>query len=88
VNIRALVRSAPPAVVLPEWQPMMEDHGGSQVEVYGYKKPVSVRFRDALRMGERLRGPVLVCEAAATTFIDAGWWGEVDRYGNLFLTKQ
>ncbi len=89
VNIRALVRSPPPAIRLPEWQPVASANaGGSHVKVYGYEKPVPVRIRDALRMGELLRGPMLIWEAAATTFIDAGWSGQIDRYGNLLLSKQ
>lgn len=88
VNVRVLLRSPPPPVILPEWRPAAEAAAECQVWVYGCETPVAVRFRDDLRIGETLRGPFIVCETVATTFIEQGWIGEIDRYGNLMLIKQ
>ena len=46
-----------------------------------------VHLRAALRPGQVLAGPAIVCDATATTHIDRGWHGEADRYGNLHLVR-
>lgn len=88
VNVRVLVRAPAPPMELPSWTSSADGGDECQVQVHGYETPVGVRFRDRLRMGEILRGPMLICDAVATTFIDRDWRGEIDRYGNLVLTKQ
>jgi N-methylhydantoinase A len=87
VNVRVLVRSPPPAIQLPLWQAQAAAPR-DYVTVHGHAKPVLRCFRDSLRIGERLPGPAVICETAATTFIDPGWIGEMDTYGNLILEKQ
>jgi N-methylhydantoinase A len=88
VNVRVLVRAPAPPVEMPSWTASAEGVHECQTQVHGYEAPVGVRFRDSLRMGEILRGPALICDAVATTFIDRNWHGEIDRYGNLVLIKQ
>jgi N-methylhydantoinase A len=88
VNVRTQLRSPAPPVELGRWRPAAGVTEECRLRVYGYDAPIPVRFRDNLRIGEMQRGPVLLCESAATTFIDAGWSGELDRYGNLLLLKQ
>jgi N-methylhydantoinase A len=87
VNVRVLVRAPPPAIQLPPWQPQATPPR-DYVTVYGHARPVLRCFRDSLRIGESLQGPAVICETAATTFIDRGWTGEMDSYGNLILIKQ
>jgi N-methylhydantoinase A len=87
VNVRVLVRSPPPAIQLPRWQPKT-GAPRDYVAVHGHSRPVLRCFRESLRIGESLSGPAVICEAAATTFIDPGWAGEMDSYGNLLLKKQ
>jgi N-methylhydantoinase A len=41
--------------------------------------------RDDLRAGDRLRGPALITQLDATTFVPPAWQGEVDGAGNLRL---
>lgn len=88
VNVRVLVRAPAPSLEMRQWRPSAYDVNECQVRVHGYDTPVSVRFRDSLRIGEVIRGPVLVCDAVATTFVDRSWCGEIDHYGNLLLAKQ
>ena len=42
--------------------------------------------RDAIRPGEVLCGPAILCEPSSTTVIDPGWQGEVLSGGELLLT--
>jgi N-methylhydantoinase A len=87
VNVRVLVRAAPPAIELPPWQ-AQASAPRDYVAVHGHSRPVLRCFRDSLRIGERLQGPAIICETAATTFIGIDWTGEMDSYGNLLLKKQ
>ena len=48
--------------------------------------PTGVFVRDAIRPGDVLRGPAILCEPTSTTVIDPGWQGEVLSGGDLLLT--
>jgi N-methylhydantoinase A len=41
--------------------------------------------RDRLRARDRMRGPALVTQLDATTYVPPGWGAVVDRAGNLLL---
>jgi N-methylhydantoinase A len=43
--------------------------------------------RDVLRAGDRLRGPSVVSEGSATTWIPRGWAGRVDLHGNIIISQ-
>jgi N-methylhydantoinase A/oxoprolinase/acetone carboxylase beta subunit len=45
----------------------------------------SVYERDALRPGDRVRGPAVVTQLDATTVMPPGWRGAVHRNGTLVL---
>jgi N-methylhydantoinase A len=42
--------------------------------------------RDALRAGDAVRGPAVVSESSATTWIPRGWTGRVDGHGNIDIS--
>ncbi|MGE5722883.1 MAG: hydantoinase B/oxoprolinase family protein, partial [Sphingomonadales bacterium] len=44
--------------------------------------------RSALAPGTRIAGPVLIVDPSATTVVEPGWSAEVDRIGNLILTRR
>ncbi|MEO9191295.1 MAG: hydantoinase B/oxoprolinase family protein, partial [Acetobacteraceae bacterium] len=48
---------------------------------------VAVFDRAALRAGDRLVGPALICEANATTMVEPGWAGEVTALDHLVLRR-
>ncbi len=43
--------------------------------------------RDAMPLGDVLKGPALVIDANSTTFVDCGWQAESTPGGNLVLTR-
>jgi 5-oxoprolinase (ATP-hydrolysing) len=43
--------------------------------------------RALLTLGTRISGPALVIDPSATTVVEPGWQVEVDRLGNLILTR-
>jgi N-methylhydantoinase A len=53
----------------------------------GRARPGAVYRRDRLGPGARLRGPAVVCEYSATTFVPPGWTASVDRHGGLVLVS-
>ncbi|HKO05873.1 MAG TPA: hydantoinase/oxoprolinase family protein [Candidatus Acidoferrales bacterium] len=44
--------------------------------------------RARLRAGNRLRGPAVVSEYGATSFLPPGWRGRLDAFGNLLLEPE
>jgi N-methylhydantoinase A len=57
------------------------------VVLRGRKVKASVFWRKELPFGFRLRGPALVAEYSATTWVPPGWIGRVDRFFNLVLER-
>ena len=53
--------------------------------VEGHWIPAGFFDRSRLRTGNRIRGPAVISEYGATTFVPPGWRGRVDGYGNLVL---
>jgi N-methylhydantoinase A len=47
-----------------------------------------VYHRSALRAENTVRGPAIIAQYDATTVVDIGWQGQVDRWGTLVLTKE
>ncbi len=86
VNIRVHVTGPKPPIELPtlaETPPATP----RSVELYGVDRPVALHQRPTLGSGEQIIGPALIAEQVATTFIETGWRGEVDRYGNIALQR-
>ena len=50
--------------------------------------PFDLFERDALPIGTRFHGPAIVCEATATTYVDAGYGFEADAKGCLRLMRE
>lgn len=48
---------------------------------------VSLWRRERLPGGSRLRGPAVIAEQVATTWLAPGWSCEVDQFGNLLLER-
>jgi len=44
--------------------------------------------RSALLAGNVIKGPAIIAQYDATTVVDIGWQGQVDRWGTLVLTKE
>ena len=58
-------------------QPLIE--GGKRLDAALYR-------RDLLKPGDQLKGPAVIVEYSATTFVPSDFSCEVDRLGNLILT--
>lgn len=88
VNLRVSASAPVPELVLPPLPAATADPVAAAYQrVVGEDSPVPVYQREALCAGQRFAGPAIVSEDVATTFIDRGWFAEVDEAGNLLLAK-
>ena len=62
-----------------------EAHG--EMVCQGAAQPVDLFARAGLAPGDEILGPALVLEEGATTVIEPGWSGALDRFGHLILTR-
>ena len=72
----------------PKLPRMRRVQSAAQVVPYTRVDGVKLIERDDLRFGHQLRGAALLVEAFATTWIPAGWQGEVDAWGHVHLTPR
>ncbi len=85
VNARVRMRGPEPRIELPE-APSGEPGRGERITLHGIGE-ARLYARATLARGQCIEGPALVTEEVATTFIEPGWRGEVDRFGNLLLER-
>ena len=70
--------------------PTLSNNGhttNKQARLYGIDETVTIINREDLSAGQQINGPALITETVATTFIESGWQGQVDEYGNLLLKR-
>ena len=89
VNLRCRLQSSPPSMQLPvvansaiaATEPLL-------VSLTGYSEPVPVWSRSELYADQVFKGPALVTETVATTWLPARWSCRVDSVGNLLLRRE
>ncbi|MGI9394280.1 MAG: hydantoinase/oxoprolinase family protein, partial [Boseongicola sp.] len=57
-------------------------------DITGQRRPAGIFNRNELRAGDILQGPALVIEPQTTTLVSADFRAEIDRYGNICLTRE
>ena len=60
----------------------------AEVGLGGAGRRAPIYRRGELAAGTAIEGPAIVAEDTATTVIEPGWRGRVDRLGNLILTRE
>ena len=86
VNVRVRAIEQRQSFELPAWQPWEELHT-TQTTMPGIEHSVPVINRAGLTTGQQIKGPALISEVSATTWLAEGWDAEVDKVGNLKLVK-
>ncbi|NOQ88343.1 MAG: hydantoinase/oxoprolinase family protein, partial [Gammaproteobacteria bacterium] len=84
VRVRAIEQGQ--AFVLPRWCSTQEMKS-EFIPMPGFEEPVPVINREALKVGQRIKGPALITESSSTIWLAEGWHAEVDEVGNLRLAK-
>jgi N-methylhydantoinase A len=90
VNVRARFIGETPKFDLPRVKaggpsPAAALAGHSPLLFQGRRTRTAIYDRARLRSGNRVPGPAVVTEYSATTLVPPGWYGRVDRIGNLIL---
>ena len=89
VNLRCRLQSSPPSMQLPVVaNSAVAATEPPQVSLTGYSEPVPVWSRSELYADQVFKGPALVTETVATTWLPAGWSCRVDSVGNLLLRRE
>jgi N-methylhydantoinase A len=86
VNLRCGLHGKPPEISLP---PVAGTGQGPSrtVRVAGCAGPVPLWQRAAMGDGLEIKGPALIAEPVATTWLPDGWSCRVDGVGNLLLAR-
>ena len=87
VNLRMAVRGRALPVTLEKLAAPSPPEAVTKVAVAGMEEAVSCWRREELVPGTDLRGPAIVTETVATTWLAPGWRCQVDAVGNLLLER-
>jgi N-methylhydantoinase A len=87
VNIRVHAEARRIEIKLPLHQTGNGCNDGEIGEVYGCAEEVLILTRSDLKKGQEIRGPAIISEYSATTYIAPSWSVSIDALGNLLLEK-
>lgn len=87
VNIRVSVSGPTAKVGLEHCQTPEKHYHGISTRIAGIAEPVSVFERKSLSAGKIIKGPALITEPVATSYIAPEWDCVVDIVGNLILRR-
>ena len=87
VNIQIMPKVTGVEFDLPKLEASKHCNVSSNVKVYGYAGYVLCYERTHLSAGQQLRGPCIVKEYSATTYLSEGWCGVIDEFGNICLGR-
>lgn len=87
VNIRVRVIEEKQSFELPEWN-VTEVEKCAFMSMPGMEEPVAIINRDSLKVGQEIKGPMLIVERSSTTWLAMGWEAETDKVGNLVFEKK
>jgi len=85
VNLRVRAIEQRQSFELPAWQPW-EELDLTETTMPGIEQPVSVINRTGLKVGQQIKGPALITEVSATTWLADNWSAVVDETGSLKLS--
>lgn len=88
VNLRMAVRGPVLPVELEKLPAGAPCAPVGRVDAVGEETPVAHYERGRLLPGHRFRGPAIVTEQVATTWLAGGWECRVDELGNLLLERE
>ncbi len=87
VNLRLQLLGPIPQLLIAAENNSKVDAFSGLAEVYGVEGEAEVWNRAGLRQGDEIKGPALITETVATTWLAPGWLCRVDAHGNLLLEK-
>ncbi|WP_462329840.1 hydantoinase/oxoprolinase family protein [Thiohalocapsa halophila] len=88
VSLRVRLTAPPRAAALPTVDTPLSAAHAATVPIAGCAAPVPLRQRASIGVGERLRGPAVILDDVATTWLAPDWEVERDVFGNLLLRRR
>ncbi|GJM13077.1 MAG: N-methylhydantoinase A [Pseudohongiella sp.] len=85
IRINLLVEKSPFALTRLTQEPACNNI--RHCKVYGETEAAQLLTRADLRVGETIKGPAIITEYSATTYVASGWSLVADEFGNLLLQK-
>ncbi len=85
VNLRVQITAPPPTLTLPERT--VQETAPQCATVVGFDQPVPLLHRQALSPETVCRGPAILLDPVATTWLAPGWTARQDARGTLHLFK-
>jgi len=92
VNLRLSVSEQKDPPVLAQLEAQLDQAAVNEGSInnkmlYGISQAVPVIQRSTLLNNSKIRGPALIVESNATTWLASGWHARCDPYGNLMLMR-
>lgn len=87
VNLRLGARAPAALTAIDLHNTSAQSSLGEWLVMPGFDGKVQLRQRHSLVPDERLQGPLILTEAAATVWIKPGWSAKTDQWGNLLLLR-
>lgn len=87
VNLRQQIVGPTPSLPIHAEQDAEVEAFAGLAQVYGVEGEVEVWNRAGLSQGDEIKGPALITETVATTWLAEGWVCRVDGHGNLLLER-
>jgi N-methylhydantoinase A len=87
VTVRLKIQGPEPGLALASPPPPATEAENVEAELFGISRQVPVLQRAQLQAGEVLRGPALITETVATTFLAPGWHCRLATGGSLLLLR-
>ncbi len=88
VNLCVSLSGPESAISLPQVDNLEPAQAKEWLRLSGISERVARYERRDLAVGQRVAGPALITEMAATTWLAPGWGMVLDRVGNLLLERQ
>lgn len=88
VNIQVIPRLRAEKFNLPEHQASGFCNVYGKEEVYGDEDCVQCFERSELATGQIIRGPCVIKEYSATTYLSENWSADIDKFGNICLQRK
>jgi N-methylhydantoinase A len=87
VNLRVVLRGPAAEFALASPGTVVEAIPDQMASLHGIRGDAPLFDRDRLAVGQHMKGPALITETVATTWIAPGWECRVDAAGNLRLSR-
>jgi len=88
VNIRLHAKGPETSIKLETISQPSNNVETQTAQLYDLNQDVQLIQRQTLSPAQEIKGPALILETVATTFIETGWQGSIDKFGNLRLQRQ